>query len=110
MFDGSINGASFLVYVSQILVPTLAPGDIAVMDNLGSHNGPAVRAAIRAAGARLYFLPLFLPPYSPGLNLIEQAFAKLKALMRKAAERTVEATFFFGARNKRQGEFACTLA
>ena len=89
VFDGPINGASFLAYVTQILVPTLAPGDIVVMDNLGSHKGRAVRAAIRKTGARLFFLP----PYSPDLNPIEQVFAKLKALLRKAAERTVEATW-----------------
>ena len=89
VFDGPINGASFLAYVTQILVPTLQPGDIVIMDNLGSHKGRAVRAAIRDAGAHL----LFLPPYSPDLNPIEQVFAKLKALLRKAAERTVEATW-----------------
>lgn len=89
VFDGPINGESFRAYVEQVLVPTLKPGDIVVMDNLGSHKGPAVRAAIRAAGARLFFLP----PYSPDLNPIEQVFAKLKTLLRKAAERTVEATW-----------------
>lgn len=87
--DGPINGAAFLRYVEIELVPTLKPGDIVVMDNLGSHKGKAVRHAIRAAGARL----LFLPPYSPDLNPIEQVFAKLKHLMRKAAERTVETTW-----------------
>jgi len=87
--DGPINGAAFLLYVETELVPTLKPGDIVVMDNLGSHKGKAVRQAIRAAGARL----LFLPPYSPDLNPIEQVFAKLKHLMRKAAERTVETTW-----------------
>lgn len=87
--DGPINGTSFLAYVTQILVPTLAPGDIVIMDNLGSHKSQAVRAAIRAVGARLFFLP----PYSPDLNPIEQVFAKLKTLLRKAAERTVEATW-----------------
>lgn len=89
VFDGPINGESFLAYVEQVLVPTLQPGDIVVLDNLGSHKGQAVRAAIRSAGARL----LFLPPYSPDLNPIEQAIAKLKTLLRKAAERTVEATW-----------------
>jgi len=89
VFDGPINGASFLRYVEQFLLPTLRPGDIVVMDNLGSHKGDAVRAAIRSAGARL----LFLPPYSPDLNPIEQVFAKLKHLLRKAKERTVEATW-----------------
>jgi len=69
-------------------VPTLKPGDTVIIDNLGSHKGNAVRCAIRATGARLFFLP----PYSPDLNPIEQVFAKLKALLRKAAERTVETT------------------
>jgi transposase len=87
--DGPINGRSFLAYVEQILVPTLNHGDIVVMDNLGSHKGKAVRKAIRAAGAKLFFLP----PYSPDLNPIEQVFAKLKTLLRKAEERTVEATW-----------------
>lgn len=87
VLDGPINGESFRAYVEQILVPTLKPGDIVVMDNLGSHKGAAIRAAIRGAGARL----IFLPPYSPDLNPIEQVFAKLKTLLRKAEERTVEA-------------------
>lgn len=89
VIDGPINGESFLAYVEQFLVPTLRPGDIVVIDNLGSHKGKAVRQAIRTAGAKLFFLP----PYSPDLNPIEQVFAKLKALLRKAAERTVEATW-----------------
>ena len=89
VIDGPINGESFLAYVEQILVPTLTPGDIVIMDNLGSHKGQAVRRAIRAAGAKLFFLP----PYSPDLNPIEQVFAKLKTLLRKAAERTVEDTW-----------------
>ncbi|BAK65775.1 putative transposase for insertion sequence element [Sphingobium sp. SYK-6] len=89
VLDGPINGQLFLAYVEQFLVPTLVPGDIVIMDNLGSHKGQAVRKAIRAAGAKL----LFLPPYSPDLNPIEQVFAKLKLLLRKAAERTVEATW-----------------
>jgi transposase len=89
VIDGPINGETFLAYVEQILVPTLKPGDIVIMDNLGSHKGKAVRHAIRAAGAKLFFLP----PYSPDLNPIEQVFAKLKTLLRKAAERTVEATW-----------------
>jgi transposase len=88
VIDGPINGESFLAYVEQLLVPTLKPGDIVIIDNLGSHKGKAVRRAIRAAGAKLFFLP----PYSPDLNPIEQVFAKLKLLLRKAAERTVEAT------------------
>ncbi len=70
-------------------MPTLKPGDIVIMDNLGSHKGKAVRAAIRQAGAKLWFLP----PYSPDLNPIEQVFAKLKTLLRKAAERTAQATW-----------------
>ena len=86
VLDGPINGVSFRAYVEQVLVPTLQPGDIVVMDNLGSHKGRAIRSAIRAAGARLFFLP----PYSPDLNPIEQVFAKLKTLLRKAEERTLE--------------------
>lgn len=89
VFDGPINGAAFQVYVENVLVPTLKPGDIVVMDNLGSHKREAVRRAIRSAGAHL----LFLPPYSPDLNPIEQVFAKLKHLMRAAAERSVDATW-----------------
>jgi transposase len=89
VIDGPINGQSFLAWVEQFLVPTLSPGDVVIMDNLGSHKGSAVRTAIRAAGAKL----LFLPPYSPDLNPIEQVFAKLKTLLRKAEERTVEATW-----------------
>ena len=89
VLDGPINGRGFLAYVEQILVPSLVPGDIVVMDNLGSHKGQAVRRAIRAAGAKLFFLP----PYSPDLNPIEQVFAKLKALLRKAAERSLDATW-----------------
>jgi transposase len=89
VLDGPINARSFLAYVTQFLIPTLKPRDIVVLDNLGSHKGKAVRDTIRAAGARL----VFLPPYSPDLNPIEQVFAKLKHLMRKAAERTVEATW-----------------
>jgi transposase len=89
VLDGPVNGESFTAYVTQFLVPTLSPGDVVIMDNLGSHKGGAVRKAIRAAGAKL----LFLPPYSPDLNPIEQVFAKLKLLLRKAAERTVEATW-----------------
>jgi len=89
VFDGPINGQRFLAYVEQELVPTLKPGDVVIMDNLGSHKGPAVRRAIRRAGAKLFFLP----PYSPDLNPIEQVFAKLKTLLRKATERTIEATW-----------------
>lgn len=85
VIDGPINGRIFLAWVVQFLIPTLRPGDIVVVDNLGSHKGTAVRRAIRAAGARL----LFLPPYSPDLNPIEQVFAKLKTLLRKADERSI---------------------
>jgi transposase len=89
VFDGPINGRSFLAYVEQCLVPELSPGDIVMIDNLGSHKSKAVRRAIRKTGAKLFFLPA----YSPDLNPIEQVFAKLKTLLRKAAERTVEATW-----------------
>ena len=84
LFDGPINGLKFRSYVEEALVPTLKPGDIVVIDNLGSHKGRAVRAAIRKVGAKLFFLP----PYSPDLNPIEQVFAKIKTLLRKAAART----------------------
>src|SRR5260221_1184584 len=77
LFDGAINGDMFVAYVEQVLVPTLSKGDVVIMDNLGSHKVAGVREAIEAAGASL----LFLPPYSPDLNPIEQAFAKLKALL-----------------------------
>jgi transposase len=87
VFDGAINGARFLAYVEQALAPTLRRGDVVVMDNLGAHNVQGVRTAIEAAGDEL----LYLPPYSPDLNPIEQAFAKLKALLRTAARRTVAA-------------------
>jgi transposase len=86
VLDGPINGLWFQAYVDQVLVPTLAPGDVVIMDNLGSHKGADVRRAIEAAGASL----LYLPPYSPDFNPIEKAFSKLKALLRKAAERTVD--------------------
>jgi transposase len=86
VLDGPINRDAFQAYVDQILVPELNPGDVVIMDNLGSHKGPAIRAAIEAAGARL----LFLPPYSPDFNPIENAFSKLKAHLRAAAERTLD--------------------
>ncbi len=89
VLDQPINATSFLAYVKQFLVPTLRPGDIVVLDNLSSHKSLAIRQAIRAAGAKLFFLP----PYSPDLNPIEQVFAKLKTLLRRAAERTVTATW-----------------
>ncbi|AMJ63894.1 transposase [Bosea sp. PAMC 26642] len=85
VLDGP-NREAFIAYASQVLGPTLAPGDIVIMDNLPAHKGNAVRQAIEATGATL----VFLPPYSPNFNPIENAFAKLKALLRKAAERTVE--------------------
>jgi transposase len=84
LLDGPINAERFLIYVEQVLVPSLQPGDIVVVDNLGSHKGKAVRRAIRAAGAQL----LFLPKYSPDLNPIEQFFAKLKHRLRAARKRT----------------------
>jgi transposase len=89
VIDGPMNGAIFLAWGVQFLVPKLRPGDIVVLDNLGSHNGQAVRRAIREAGAHL----LFLPPYSPDLNPIEQVFAKLKTLLRKAGERSIAAVW-----------------
>ena len=87
LFDGPINGERFLAYVTQALVPTLKTGDVVILDNLGSHKGKAVRQAIRKAGAHL----IFLPKYSPDLNPIEMAFAKLKILLRKAKARTYDA-------------------
>src|SRR6185312_439881 len=87
VLDGPMNGEAFLVYVEKILAPELKPGDIVVMDNLAAHKVQGVRALIEAAGANL----LYLPPYSPDLNPIEMAFAKLKALLRSAAKRSVEA-------------------
>jgi transposase len=85
--DGAINGARFRAWVEQALAPTLRPGDLVIMDNLGAHKVHGGREAIAARGARL----LYLPPYSPDLNPIEQLFAKLKALLRTAATRTVDA-------------------
>lgn len=89
VLDGAVDGESFLEYVKQILVPTLRRGDVVMMDNLRVHKVPGIRQAIRAAGAKL----LFLPKYSPDLNPIEMVFAKLKALLRGAAESTLEATW-----------------
>ena len=86
VLDGPINREAFEAYVEQVLCPELRPGDIVIMDNLSSHKGPKVRELIEAAGAELQYLP----PYSPDFNPIENAFAKLKALLRKAAQRTVE--------------------
>jgi transposase len=85
VFDGPINGECFLSYVEQVLVPSLNPGDVVVMDNLGSHKAKATRDAIKNAGARL----IFLPAYSPDLNPIEQTFSKIKSVLRKAMGRTI---------------------
>lgn len=85
LLDGPMNGTAFLAYAEQVLTPELHPGDIVVMDNLPAHKISGVREAIEKAGARL----LFLPPYSPDFNPIEMAFSKLKALLRKAAARTI---------------------
>ena len=87
ILDGPMNQCAFQAYVEQVLVPTLRSGEIVIMDNLPAHKPPAVRAAIEAAGASL----LYLPPYSPDFNPIENALAKLKAILRKAAARTVDA-------------------
>jgi len=87
LINGPINGQAFLAYVEQFLLPTLGPGDIVVMDNLSSHKAKAVRDAIRSVGAHR----IFLPAYSPDLNPIEQMFAKLKAILRKARARTFDA-------------------
>ena len=86
LFDGPINGEAFAAYVRDFLVPTLSPGDVVIMDNLGSHRGKAVRQAIREAGAKL----IFLPKYSPDLNPIEQVFSKLKHLLRRAQARSYD--------------------
>ena len=85
VLDGPMNAAAFVAYVEQVLVPTMQSGDVVVMDNLPAHKASGVRAAIEQAGAIL----LYLPPYSPDFNLIENAFAKLKALLRKTAARTI---------------------
>ncbi|MDE2464267.1 MAG: IS630 family transposase [Alphaproteobacteria bacterium] len=89
VLDGPIDGESFRAYVEQLLVPTLEPGDIVIMDNLGSHKSAEVSKMIRAAGAKLHYLP----PYSPDLNPIEQAFSKIKHWMRMAQKRTVDDTW-----------------
>ena len=86
VFDGPINGESFRAYVEQQLVGALKPGDIVIMDNLGSHKSVTIRQMIQAVGARLWYLP----PYSPDLNPIEQAFAKIKHWMRAAQKRTID--------------------
>jgi transposase len=85
--EGPIDGENFRLYVEKVLLPTLRPGDIVIIDNLGSHRGKIVRQLIRSAGAKLFFLP----KYSPDLNPIEQVFDKLKHFLRKAAARTVDA-------------------
>lgn len=87
LINGPINGERFRLYIDKVLVPTLKPGDIVIMDNLGSHKGKVVRRAIRKVGARLFFLP----KYSPDLNPIEQFFAKLKHWLRKRAARDADA-------------------
>lgn len=85
VLDGPMTGEWFVAYVEQVLAPTLRPGDIVILDNLPAHNSAAAREAVQATGARM----LFLPPYSPDFNPIENAFAKLKSILRKAAARTV---------------------
>lgn len=86
ILDGPMHGQAFIAYVEQVLIPTLNPGDVVVMDNLPAHKPVAVREAIEAAGAEL----LYLPPYSPDFNPIEMAFSKLKAFLKKIAARTVD--------------------
>ena len=86
VLDGPMNGDAFAAYIEQVLAPTLSPGDIVVMDNLPAHKAAAIRAAIEARGAWLRYLP----PYSPDFNPIEMAFSKLKAILRKAAARTID--------------------
>jgi transposase len=86
VLDGAMNGVAFQAYVEQVLIPTLVPGDIVIMDNLPAHKTEGVRLAIEGAGCRL----LYLPPYSPDFNPIEKDFAKLKTVLRAKAERTVE--------------------
>lgn len=102
VLDGPVNREAFILYIETVLVPTLKPGDIVIMDNLSSHKNAAVRAAIRAVGAKLLYLPKYSPDLNPPLGdclaitcraVIEQMFAKLKHLLRKAEERTVEATW-----------------
>jgi transposase len=89
VLDGPINGDWFEAYVAQVLVPELRPGDVVIMDNLSSHKRAAVKERIEAVGATLRFLP----PYSPDFNPIEKAFSRLKALLRKAGERTVSGSW-----------------
>lgn len=87
ILDGPMDGDSFRAYVTEVLAPTLQRGDIVIMDNLPSHKVAGIREAVEASGARLHYLP----PYSPDLNPIEQAFSKIKALLRKAAARSINA-------------------
>jgi transposase len=89
LLEGPINGESFRLYVDEVLIPTLQPGDIVIMDNLGSHRSSAIRRSLKAAGAKLFFLP----KYSPDLNPIEMLFSKLKHGLRKAARRTHDAIY-----------------
>ena len=91
VIDGAINGDLFCAYVKQVLVPTLRPGDIVVLDNLSSHKRSEARTAIESVGARL----VYLPPYSPDFNPIENAFAKLKHLIRSAGKRTIDELWSF---------------
>jgi transposase len=86
VLDGAMDGPAFLAWIEQMLAPTLKPGDIVVMDNLPAHKPDAVRTAIEATGATLRYLP----PYSPDLNPIEMAYSKFKALLKKAAARTID--------------------
>jgi transposase len=95
VIDGAMTGELFAAYVAQVLAPALRPGDVVVLDNLAAHKRPAARAAVEAAGAELRFLP----PYSPDLNPIELAFAKLKALLRSAGHRTVDGLWEFLGRS-----------
>jgi len=105
VIDGPMNATSFGAYLEQILAPTLAPGDVVVMDNLSAHKGAGVGQAIQARGAAL----LYLPPYSPDFNPIEQAFAKLKALLPKAATRSVDALWTaIGSFLERFAPWECT--
>jgi len=89
VIDGPVNGVSFTAWVEQFLIPAIKPGTIVVLDNLGSHKNSQVRKMVKAAGSRLFFLPA----YSPDLNPIDMVFAKLKTLLRKADERSIEATW-----------------
>jgi len=89
ILDGAMDGDAFRVYVRDFLAPTLRKGDIVIMDNLPGHKVAGIREAIEAVGAKLHYLP----PYSPDLNPIEQAFSKIKAMLRKAAARSISAIY-----------------